>query len=98
MLKDGRPDEAAGEFQKAVRIDPSNQAARQELDIMSDQAGSRQRRPILRPCRKALKEREQENQPDRGEAATPSAGTACSFSVSPPTAAESLKPWGSWPD
>src|ERR1700722_17939812 len=32
MLKDGRADDAAGELQKAVRIDPSNQAAQQELN------------------------------------------------------------------
>ncbi len=31
LLKDGRPTKALGEFQKAVSIDPSNQAAQQEL-------------------------------------------------------------------
>jgi len=31
-LKDNKLDEAAGEFQKAVRIDPANRAAKQELD------------------------------------------------------------------
>ena len=42
MLKDGRPEEAAGEFQKAVRIDPTNQAAEQELDTVLTQAGNLQ--------------------------------------------------------
>jgi general secretion pathway protein D len=32
LEKEGRLDDAAGEFQKAVRIDPSDQAAQQELD------------------------------------------------------------------
>src|SRR5271166_2102205 len=39
LLKEGRPDDAAAEFQKAVRMDPSNKAAAQELDaILTKQA------------------------------------------------------------
>src|SRR5208282_3491962 len=34
LLKDGHLDEAAGELQKAARIDPSNQAAQQELEVV----------------------------------------------------------------
>src|SRR5579863_4121760 len=34
MLADGREEEAAGEFQKAVRIDATNLAAKQQLDIL----------------------------------------------------------------
>jgi len=32
LLASDRPDEASGEFQKAIDIDPTNQAAAQELD------------------------------------------------------------------
>ena len=34
LLKEGKQDEAAGELQKAARIDPSNQAAVQELNAL----------------------------------------------------------------
>ena len=45
LLADGRPDEAAGEFQKAVGIDPTNQSAAQELNrILTKQAEEKQLR------------------------------------------------------
>ena len=44
LLAQGRPDEAAGEFQKAVGIDPTNEAAAQELGkLLAQQAAARQR-------------------------------------------------------
>ena len=58
MLKDGRSEEAAGEFQKAVRIDPTNQAARQELDILLRQQAET-KKTHTEALQKALKEREQ---------------------------------------
>lgn len=59
LLKEHRPDEAAGEFQKAVSIDPSNQAATQELrQILTKQAGeAAQRQQAIRDAMEA------ENQP-----------------------------------
>ena len=45
LLKEGRPDEAAGEFQKAVSIDPTNETAAQELvRVMAAQAAAKQAR------------------------------------------------------
>ena len=45
LLKDGRPDEAAGEYQKAVGIDPTNQAAAQSLTrLMEREAAEKQKR------------------------------------------------------
>ena len=62
MLKDGRADEAAGEFQKAARIDPSNAAAAQELDrILTKQAQTK--KAHTEALQKALKAREEESQP-----------------------------------
>jgi general secretion pathway protein D len=62
MLKDGRADEAAGEFQKAARIDPSNGAAAQELDrLLVKQAQAKKEH--TEALQKALKSREEENQP-----------------------------------
>jgi len=62
MLRDGRADEAAGEFQKAVRIDPSNKAAAQELDaVLAKQATTK--KAHTEALQKALKAREEENQP-----------------------------------
>jgi general secretion pathway protein D len=62
MIKDGRPDDAAGEFQKAVRIDPSNQAAQQELNILlTKQAGVKKAHTDA--LQKSLKAREQANEP-----------------------------------
>jgi len=61
MLKDGRSEEAAGEFQKAVRIDPTNRAAQQELDILlRKQAESK--KTHTEALQKALKDREQANE------------------------------------
>ncbi|MBZ5544705.1 MAG: hypothetical protein LAO07_13660 [Acidobacteriia bacterium] len=58
LLASGRPDDAAGEFQKAVGIDPTNEAAAQELArLLAEQAAAkRQREETLQ---KALKSREQ---------------------------------------
>ena len=62
LLKDDRPDEAAGEFQKAVRIEPTNQAAQQELDaLLTKQAKAKKEH--TEAIQKALKAREEENQP-----------------------------------
>ena len=45
LLASGRPDEAAGEFQKAVGIDPTNMAAAQELArIAAEQAAAKRTR------------------------------------------------------
>ena len=62
MLKDGRPDEAAGEFQKAVRIDPTNQAAGQELNILLVKEANT-KKAHTDALQNALKARAQENQP-----------------------------------
>jgi general secretion pathway protein D len=62
MLKEGRADEAAGEFQKAARIDPTNQAAAQELNaVLTQQAQSKKAHTDA--LQTALKVREEENQP-----------------------------------
>jgi general secretion pathway protein D len=57
LLASGRPDDAAGEFQKAVSIDPTNEAAGQELArlLAAQAAAKRQREETLQ---KALKSRE----------------------------------------
>jgi general secretion pathway protein D len=58
LVKDGRTDDAAGEFQKAVGIDPSNEAARQELSrIVSKQAEAKRAREIA--IQQALKTHEE---------------------------------------
>ena len=58
LLASGRPDDAAGEFQKAASIDPTNEAAGQELArLLAEQAAAkRQREETLK---KALKSREE---------------------------------------
>jgi general secretion pathway protein D len=62
LLKDGRLDEAAGELQKATRIDPTNQAAAQELQrVLTKQAESKKEHQTT--LQQALKAREDENQP-----------------------------------
>jgi general secretion pathway protein D len=62
MLKDGRMDEAAGELQKAVRIDPTNAAAAQELAmVLGKQATTKKEH--TEALQKALKAREEENLP-----------------------------------
>ncbi len=58
LLAAGRPDEASGEFQKAVSIDPTNQAAGQELEkVLAQQAASKQARE--KSLQEALKSREE---------------------------------------
>jgi len=58
LLADGRPDEASGEFQRAVSIDPTNQAAAQELEkLMAQQAAAKQARE--KALQEALKGREE---------------------------------------
>jgi general secretion pathway protein D len=53
-LKQGRADEASGEFQEAVNIDPTNQAAAQELArVVAAQAAARQARQLA--LKQALK-------------------------------------------
>ena len=45
LLREGRPDDASGEFQKAVSIDPTNEAAAQELArVAAAQAAAKQAR------------------------------------------------------
>ncbi|MFZ0964284.1 MAG: secretin N-terminal domain-containing protein [Terriglobia bacterium] len=62
LLKDGRLDDAAGELQKAVRIDPTNQAAAQESDkVLAMQAKTKKEH--TEALQKALKAREEENKP-----------------------------------
>jgi len=58
MLADGRRDEAAGEFQKAVAIDPTNEAAGQELArVLAEQAAERRAR--AKALQEGLKAREE---------------------------------------
>jgi general secretion pathway protein D len=58
LLKEGRPDEASGEFQEAVNIDPTNEAAAQELaKVVAAQAAARQaRQSALKQALKASAE------------------------------------------
>lgn len=58
LLKQNRPGEASGEFQKAVSIDPGNQAAAQELQriLLKQSAAAAARQQIIR---KALEAEEQ---------------------------------------
>ncbi len=64
MLKDGRSEEAAGEFQKAVRIDPTNQAAQQELNILLRQQATT-KKSHTEALQKALKERADATEPSQ---------------------------------
>jgi general secretion pathway protein D len=58
LLKEGRPDEASGEFQKAVSIDPTNEAAARELArVVAAQAGAKQARESA--LKQALKANEE---------------------------------------
>ena len=58
LLKQGRRDEASGEFQKAVSIDPTNEAAAQELArVVAAQAAARQARESA--LKQALKANEE---------------------------------------
>ncbi len=58
LLASGREDEAAGEFQKAVNIDPTNEAAAQELSrLLAHQAADKKAREEA--LQAALKAREQ---------------------------------------
>jgi general secretion pathway protein D len=58
LLKENRPDEAAGEFEKAVSIDPANEAAAQELRrIVRRQATEAEQRD--RAIRNAMEAHEQ---------------------------------------
>jgi len=58
LLREGRPDEASGEFQKAVSIDPTNEAAAQELaKVVADQAAAKQARELA--LKQALKANEE---------------------------------------
>jgi len=58
LLVSGRVDDAAGEFQKAASIDPSNQAASQELSrVLAQQAAAKKAREET--LQEALRSREQ---------------------------------------
>ena len=58
LLKEGRQDDASGEFQKAVSIDPTNQAAAQELArVMAALAAAKQSRATV--LKQALKANEE---------------------------------------
>jgi general secretion pathway protein D len=62
LVKGGRAEEASGEFQKAARIDPSNEAAAQELArILTTQAEAKRAREAV--IQQALKSREETGQP-----------------------------------
>ena len=58
LLKEGRTDEAAGELQKAVSIDPTNEAAVQELGKVeaAQAAAKRARQAALKQALKAAEE------------------------------------------
>jgi general secretion pathway protein D len=58
LLAENRPDEAAGEFQKAASVDPTNQAAAQELTkLLAAQAAAKAEREKV--LQQALKEKEE---------------------------------------
>ena len=58
FLREGRPDDASGEFQKAVSIDPTNEAAAQELArVAVAQAAAKQARETA--LKQALKANEE---------------------------------------
>ncbi len=58
LLREGRPDDASGEFQKAVSIDPTNEAAAQELArVAAAQAAAKQARETA--LKQALKANEE---------------------------------------
>jgi general secretion pathway protein D len=60
LLAGDRPDEASGEFQKAVSIDPTNQAAVQELNkLMARQAAIKEQRE--KNLKEALKSRDEDS-------------------------------------
>jgi general secretion pathway protein D len=62
MVKEGRLDEAAGELEKAARIDPSDQAAAQELKtLLAKQAAAK--KAHTEAIQNALQAREAQNQP-----------------------------------
>ncbi len=62
LLKEGRPDEASGEFQEAISIDPTNEAAAQELArVLAAQAAAKQAREAA--LKKALKTNEEAANP-----------------------------------
>ncbi len=65
MLVSGRVDEAAGEFQKASSIDPTNEAAAQELArVLAQQAAAKQARQEA--LQEALRAREEQAAAGRG--------------------------------
>ncbi|MDR3675428.1 MAG: hypothetical protein P4N24_08055 [Acidobacteriota bacterium] len=62
LLKEDRPQDAAAELQKAVRIDPTNAAAAQELNIVLTKQ-AKAKKEHSEALQKALKAREAEDQP-----------------------------------
>ena len=64
LLQEGREDDAAGEFEKAVRIEPTNTAAMQELTkVLAKQAKAKKEHTEV--LQKALKAQEEANEPNR---------------------------------
>ncbi|MGA2988314.1 MAG: hypothetical protein ABSG32_31455, partial [Terriglobia bacterium] len=62
LLKEGRPEEATAEFQKAASIDPSNEAAANELSqLLAKQAETRRAHEAA--MQKALKSHEESKSP-----------------------------------
>ena len=62
MVAEGRVDEAAGEFKKASSIDPTNEAAVQELDrVLAKQAAGKHAHQVA--IQQALKARDETTQP-----------------------------------
>jgi len=62
LLKEGRPEEAAAEFQKAASIDPSNEAAANELSqLLAKQAETRRAHEAA--MQKALRSHEESRSP-----------------------------------
>jgi general secretion pathway protein D len=62
MLSDGREEEAAGEFQKAVRIDPTNLKAEQQLNILLRKEAE-SKKSHTEALQDALKKREEAVEP-----------------------------------
>ena len=83
LLKDGKSVEAAGEFQKAVRIDPSNISAQQELEYPDGEGGGIQKGPHGGNSEGAEGPRGRDGA-CRGETATHFPGTSCPPSSSLP--------------
>ena len=97
LVKEGRLDEAAGELQKAARIDPADRAAAQELEIvLAKQAKAKKEH--TEAIQNALKAREEENQPAAVKLRPLSQRTSCPLSPLRRRVQGLSRPWGSLPD